>query len=247
MTTARKVVLIVATVMLVGGSALALGAFTLADFRFENLSNTTRDWVSSTQTLSTEAEAPHTAVVVRDASESVRFEPADGDAFEITYWTSSEKTVDVVDEGGVLEITGQGTSLTGLMIMKVDFQDRTTVVKVPRGYTGSITVETSGGNVDVANLDGLGTVSLTASSGSLSLMRTSAETVGLRTSRPGPRAARSPWMTWKAPRWRRVRRVATSIWTKCARPRWTSAAPAAASMPSAWTRPKPYSRRRAAE
>ena len=39
MTTARKVVLIVATVMLVGGSALALGAFTLADFRFENLSN----------------------------------------------------------------------------------------------------------------------------------------------------------------------------------------------------------------
>ena len=132
MTTARKAVLIVATVLLVGGSALALGAFAAADFRFENLSNTTRDWVSDTRILEPEAEAPHTAVVVRDAGGDVRFEQTDGDAFEVTCWTSSEKTVDVVDEGGVLEITGHGTSLTGLMIMKVEFQDHATVVKVPR-------------------------------------------------------------------------------------------------------------------
>lgn len=182
MTTARKAVLIVATVLLVGGSALALGAFAAADFRFENLSNTTRDWVSDTRILEPEAEAPHTAIVVRDAGGDVRFEQADGDAFEVTCWTSSEKTVDVVDEGGVLEITGHGTSLTGLMIMKVEFQDHATVVKVPRSYTGSLTVETGSGSIDVADLDGLEAVSLTASSGSLSVLRTSAGTMSLKTS-----------------------------------------------------------------
>lgn len=182
MTTARKAVLIVATALLVGGSALALGAFAAADFRFENLSNTTRDWVSNTKTLSTESEAPHTAIVVSDRGEGVRFEPADGDAIEIVYWTSSEKAVDVVDEGGVLKITGQGTSLTGLMIMKVDFQDRTTVVKVPQSYTGSITVETSSGSIDVAELDGLESVTLSANSGYVSAMRVNAGSVDLRTS-----------------------------------------------------------------
>ena len=55
MTTARKAVLIVATVLLVGGSALALGAFAATDFRFKNLSNTTRDWVSDTRILEPEA------------------------------------------------------------------------------------------------------------------------------------------------------------------------------------------------
>ena len=58
MTTARKAVLIVATVLLVGGSALALGAFAAADFRFENLSNTTRDWVSDTRILEPRQRRP---------------------------------------------------------------------------------------------------------------------------------------------------------------------------------------------
>ncbi|MEI3230156.1 MAG: DUF4097 family beta strand repeat-containing protein [Gordonibacter pamelaeae] len=158
MTTARKAVLIVATVLLVGGSALALGAFAAADFRFENLSNDTRDWASTTLTLDAESETPHTVIVVSDRDEGVRFEPADGDAIEVVYWTSSEKAVDVVDEGGTLAITGRGTSLAGFQFMKVGFQDHATVVKVPRSYTGSLTVETSSGSIDVADLDGLGSV-----------------------------------------------------------------------------------------
>ena len=76
MTTARKAVLIVATVLLVGGSALALGAFAAADFRFENLSNDTRDWASTTLTLDAESETPHTVIVVSDRDEGVRFEPS---------------------------------------------------------------------------------------------------------------------------------------------------------------------------
>lgn len=182
MTTARKAVLIVATVLLVGGSALALGAFAMADFRFENLSNTTRDWDSNTTTLQPETEAPHTQIVLRDPDGDVRFEPAEGDSFEIVYWTSSEKTVDVVDEGGVLEITGEGTPLSGVMIMKVEFQDRSTVVKVPRSFTGSITAETSSGNVDAMELDGLEALTLTSGSGSLSTMHVSAGAVTMKTS-----------------------------------------------------------------
>ena len=169
MTTARKVMLIVATVFLVGGSALAMGAFALADFRFENLSNDTRDWTSTTMALDPEAEAPHATIVVHDSAEGVRFEATDGDAIEVTYWTSSEKSIEVTDEEGILEVTGTATSLSTFEFMKVEFQDHATVIKVPRSYAGSITAETASGSVTVYDLEGTGAVTAASSSGSVEM------------------------------------------------------------------------------
>ncbi len=181
MTTARKVVLIVATVLLLGGAALSMGAFAMADFRFENLSNTTRDWTSNTSTMNAEAEAPHTAIVVRDRGEGVRFEPTDGDAIEVTYWTGTEKSMTITDEGGVLEIDGTGSPLAGVMIMKVDFQDRTTVVKVPRSFAGSIEAETVSGNIDATGLSGLTACKATTVNGYVQATRLEAGEMSLAT------------------------------------------------------------------
>ena len=182
MSSGKKTLLVIATILVIGGGAISFGAFAAAGFNFENLSTESRNWTSSTKTFAPEAENPHTAIVLRDMGEDVRIEPTDGDAIEVVYWTSSEKAVDVVDEGGTLAITGRGTSLAGFQFMKVGFQDHATVVKVPRSYTGSLTVETSSGSIDVADLDGLGSVALSANSGYVSAMRVSAGSVDLKTS-----------------------------------------------------------------
>ena len=103
MSRSRKVVLVLATVLLVGGSALSLFAFAKAGFSLQNLS-TTRDWVSSTRTLPSEAEAPHTALVVHDGYQSIRLEPTDDDAFQVEYWTNERRSVSLTDQDGVLTI-----------------------------------------------------------------------------------------------------------------------------------------------
>ena len=100
MSRSRKVVLVLATVLLVGGSALSLFAFAKAGFSLQNLS-TTRDWVSSTRTLPSEAEAPHTALVVHDGCQSIRLEPTDDDAFQVEYWTNERRSVSLTDQDGV--------------------------------------------------------------------------------------------------------------------------------------------------
>lgn len=56
--------------------------------------------------------------------------------------------------------------------MKVEFQDHATVVKVPRSYTAPSPWRRAAEASTVADLDGLEAVSLTASSGSSSVLRT---------------------------------------------------------------------------
>lgn len=114
MSRSRKVVLVLATVLLVGGSALSLFAFAKAGFSLQNLS-TTRDWVSSTRTLPSEAEAPHTALVVHDGYQSIRLEPTDDDAFQVEYWTNERRSVSLTDQDGVLTIEGTDEQRDGFV------------------------------------------------------------------------------------------------------------------------------------
>ena len=51
MTTARKTVLIIASVLVAGGLAIAFGAFAAAGFDIRNLSNDPRDWERSSRLL----------------------------------------------------------------------------------------------------------------------------------------------------------------------------------------------------
>ncbi|MEG0991569.1 MAG: hypothetical protein RR842_12510 [Gordonibacter sp.] len=81
MSRARKVVLIVATILLVTGSAIGMGAFAAANFNLANFS--TVSWEQTTDTLAPEAESPHTAVVVTEGSHGVRFMPSETDSFEV--------------------------------------------------------------------------------------------------------------------------------------------------------------------
>ena len=182
MSRSRKVVLGLATVLLVGGSALSLFAFAKAGFSLQNLS-TTRDWVSSTRTLPSEAEAPHTALVVHDGYQSIRLEPTDDDAFQVEYWTNERRSVSLTDQDGVLTIEGADEQRDGFVRFEfMSSQRGMTVVKVPRSFTGSILVETGVGDVEAAGFAGLSSVSLASSSGSVHATRIDAQDVSLSSS-----------------------------------------------------------------
>ncbi len=182
MSRSRKVVLVLATVLLVGGSALSLFAFAKAGFSLQNLS-TTRDWVSSTRTLPSEAEAPHTALVVHDGYQSIRLEPTDDDAFQVEYWTNERRSVSLTDQDGVLTIEGTDEQRDGFVRFEfMSSQRAMTVVRVPRSFTGSILVETGVGDVEAAGFAGLSSVSLASSSGGVHATRIDAQDVSLSSS-----------------------------------------------------------------
>ena len=108
MSSGKKTLLVIATILVIGGGAISFGAFAAAGFNFENLSTESRNWTSSTKTFAPEAESPHTAIVLRDMDEDVRIEPTDGDAIEVTYWTNVRKSFGGGLQGGGVTEAGSG-------------------------------------------------------------------------------------------------------------------------------------------
>lgn len=58
MSSGKKTLLVIATILVIGGGAISFGAFAAAGFNFENLSTESRNWTSSTKTFAPEAESP---------------------------------------------------------------------------------------------------------------------------------------------------------------------------------------------
>ena len=71
MSSGKKTLLVIATILVIGGGAISFGAFAAAGFNFENLSTESRNWTSSTKTFAPEAESPHTAIVLREAASRI--------------------------------------------------------------------------------------------------------------------------------------------------------------------------------
>ena len=184
MSSGKKTLLVIATILVIGGGAISFGAFAAAGFNFENLSTESRNWTSSTKTFAPETENPHTAIVLRDMGEDVRIEPTDGDAIEVTYWTNERKSFDVDDNGGTVTVEGSREPAIDIMMIG-SFEDHSTVLKVPRSYTGTLDIDLMGGNVDAADLDRLGSVTAKTASGNISLSRLAADDIVTNAARAG--------------------------------------------------------------
>ena len=179
MSKARRTVLIVATVLLVTGAAIAMGAFAAAGFNLANLS-TVNGWERTTDTFAPEAETPHTSLVVNSGGYGVRIERGESDSFEVVSWSNSEMGVEVSDENGTLTVRSYRKNTFSFMQLDLDRRDRATVVKVPASYTGSIAIESGSGSVSVYNLEGLSSFSIDMSSGYAVVTHVTAEEASLR-------------------------------------------------------------------
>lgn len=58
MSSGKKTLLVIATILVIGGGAISFGAFAAAGFNFENLSTESRNWTSSTKTFAPRRKAP---------------------------------------------------------------------------------------------------------------------------------------------------------------------------------------------
>lgn len=188
MSKGKKTLLVVATTLVVSGCAISFGAFAAAGFDPVNLSTESRDWTPATKTFDPETENPHTAIVLRDAGENVRIEATDGDAIEVTYWTNERKRFDVADSGGTVVIEGTRESYLGIMMVG-SFEDHTTVVKIPRGYAGTLDIDLMGGNLDMTDLTGLDSVTAKTASGDVRLARLAANDITTSTASGNVRAS----------------------------------------------------------
>ncbi|MEG0322842.1 MAG: hypothetical protein RR619_02520, partial [Raoultibacter sp.] len=72
MSKTQKIILIVGTILLVGGMTLSFAAFAVARFDLRNLS-TTGDWTRSSETFSLDSETALDEIIMKDASQNVRF------------------------------------------------------------------------------------------------------------------------------------------------------------------------------
>ena len=156
MSSARKTILIIATILVIGGAAISFGAFAAAGFTPKGLSTDARDWASTTHTFTPEAQQAHTSLAVHDPRGSVRFEETNADAIEVTYWESTEegKSLSLSDEQGAIVIEApEPTNWAGNIGFMVNLEDRSTVVKIPQSFKGTIT--TAEGTVDLAQATNL--------------------------------------------------------------------------------------------
>ena len=136
----KKTLLIVSVALIAGGAVLAGGAWAAAGFDFAKLSTHVNKFDRQTKTLEAESTAPHKAIRVESEFGNVKLVPADGDAIELVYWTNANRTADVKDENGVLTLSFKETeSIGSIEINLMDKgQDDTTVVRVPKSFTGDI-------------------------------------------------------------------------------------------------------------
>lgn len=164
MSTARKVLLIVATALVVAGVALAGTAFTLAGGDFRNLSTDQRHWEQSAFEVPADQAAALSAIEVGD-DEGVRIEGYEGDTIRIEYWENERRSVQIDQQGSTLAITGESDATPTIGVFVFSTEDHDTRVLVPKDFAGSITANGSGSDVSVARFACLGKVEIASESG----------------------------------------------------------------------------------
>lgn len=171
MTPSRKALLTCAGALIAVGAAISFVAFVLAGGDVANLSNERRDWRRETHEQLSAAEfARITSIEVSD-SETVRVEGYDGDTVVLDCWINRDRSVTVSLRGDRdrLVVEGNDDMSDPQFGLFVSGQDHDTVVRVPRTFSGDVSATSSEGGAAVAGFEGLGDVTVSSESGTVSL------------------------------------------------------------------------------
>ena len=165
MSTARKVLLIAATALVVAGIALAGTAFALAGGDLRNLSNDNRLWEHHIVEISAEDTAALTALMVSD-TQDIRIEGYGGDTIRVEYWDHQQRGVDIAPDGTTLNVNASETQRLQLFGVLLSYpEDHATYVQVPQDFDGSIGVYGTDGDASVARFEHLDEVNICSQNG----------------------------------------------------------------------------------
>ncbi len=157
MTTARKVLLIIATALVAAGVVIAGSAFALAGGDIRSLSTDQREWEMHTYEIPADEAALISSIEVSDDTEDVRIEGYDGDAIRIEYWDHQQRGVSITQEDGALLIGADTVDEIGLIGFFVSYPDDHALrISVPHDFAGSIFASADEGNASAVGFGNLG-------------------------------------------------------------------------------------------
>lgn len=165
----RKTLLIVSVALITGGAVLAGGAWAAAGFDLAKLSTHEDILERQVQTLDAEKDSPHKLIRVETEFGNVKLVRGEGDAIELVYWTGGTRTVDVKDEDGELALSIKESNPVGSVDINLidQGQDDTTVVRVPKSFTGDISVSNDNATTTATGLGEISSCTLKSASGEI--------------------------------------------------------------------------------
>lgn len=178
MKTSHKVLLVIATALVVAGAALMLCAFSLAGGDIKNLSTDQHDWMHRTYEVSAEDTAALSAVSCSDGTENVIIDGYEGDTVRVEYWEHEARGVNIQEKDGTLLISGSthGDSLE-IGVFAGTYEDRSTRVLVPQEFAGDLYASSSTGDACVTGVSGAKGVSVYSENGFAIAGRLQAQTL----------------------------------------------------------------------
>lgn len=163
----KKTLLIVSVALIAGGAALAGGSWAAAGFDAAKLSTHVDNLERQVKTFTPEATAPHKLIRIENELGNVKLVEGDGDAIELVYWTGKDRIVDIEDNNGELTVSVRASNAIGSIEINLMDQghDDTTVVHVPKSFTGDISVHNDYANTTATGLKEISSCTLESSSG----------------------------------------------------------------------------------
>ncbi|MGI6105303.1 MAG: DUF4097 family beta strand repeat-containing protein [Raoultibacter sp.] len=179
---ATKIVLIIATALVVVGGAMSFGALAAVQFNFKALS-TSSDLVNQSYVSE---RGDYQSIKINGLGENYSIIRGAGEAVEVDYYSSDALEYTFNDEGDTLIIEEKNHPRFMFFNFDTSFYDRNVVIKVPASFTGdievggansnisvqgiearSLVVQTAGGDVSVEDMKLAGACSIDCTSGSV--------------------------------------------------------------------------------
>jgi DUF4097 and DUF4098 domain-containing protein YvlB len=168
MKTPTKVVLIIATISLVGGIVLSVSAYVLAGFDLGRLSSASEYTKSSYMA----DKGNYQEITVTGISEDISVVRTSAESVEIEYYENDQQTYSIDEKDSSLEITE--TYEWNFLPFNFNWggKDTTLVIKVPASFEGSLLLTTVSGNITVHDLGKLESLQIENQSGDISVTGT---------------------------------------------------------------------------
>jgi DUF4097 and DUF4098 domain-containing protein YvlB len=157
----HKILLVVATVALLAGLLMVGAALGLARFDFAALS-TSEPYQQEHYTLS---QSDGVDIVYEGVSHNLRVERSAESAIEVEYWSNDRQTYTFDTTTSTLRIVEKHRF--SLLPFDSDFQDRTTTLRLPASFNGSLILSTASGTIRVSDLGTVNEMSLSTTSGDI--------------------------------------------------------------------------------
>jgi DUF4097 and DUF4098 domain-containing protein YvlB len=159
----NKVILIIATICLAAGALMATLAVVFNGFDLGTLS-TNGTFQQESRSFELTADA---SIVYEGVAHDLIVERSEGKSVEIEYWYNDQQEYTFNNSDSVLRIAEKYKFR--LFSFNFDFTNRTTILRIPATFDGSLTLTTSSGAVKLRGLASLEELTLESISGSLEL------------------------------------------------------------------------------